>query len=97
MDVALTVQSKNEYTDTDNPYLAVEGVDCSGTRMSTLRMWGWNSTAVPMGKCVLRGMKVAFEKMWDWDLNKYVPTEKKMVEKCPRTAVEELPQSLSWQ
>jgi len=96
VDVAMTVQSRSE-VETENPFLALEGIDCNGQRLNTLRMWGWTATAVPMGKCVLRGMKVAFEKTWDWDVHKYVVTEKKMVEKCPRTAVEELPQSCSWQ
>ena len=64
-----------------------------GTYLGPLRMWRFEEEDITAGQTyILRGMRVAVESSWDYELMKYMPRAdgKRTVECTSRTAAEDV-------
>ena len=74
-------------------YLQLTGVDMDGQEVGPLRLWNHYEGDVEVGTvCILRGLKIAPERQWNSDRNKYVndPEGGKKMDSDARTAIEDV-------
>ena len=79
--------------ETEEPYVQVQGLDMAGERVGPLFLWLFDDEQVYEGMyCIVRGLKVAEEKQWDYMLGSRQPTGSgiKVLECKDRTAVEDV-------
>ena len=89
---ALAVETRYTY-DSNEAYLEVQGVDIEGVPTGALRFWRFEEGDIAEGRgYIARGLKVAAERRWDDELNKYVCRDDgtRRMECTGRTAVEDV-------
>ena len=89
---ALAVETRYTY-DSNEAYLEVQGVDIEGAPTGALRFWRFEEGDIAEGRgYIARGLKVAAERRWDDELNKYVCRDDgtRRMECTGRTAVEDV-------
>ena len=82
-----------EYTQKQEPYLRVEGLDTEGKPIGVLRMWRFEEDdLVEGGFYILRGLKVVAETHWDYYSQSYAVKENgaRAFECTQRTAAEDV-------
>ena len=75
------------------PYLRVDGVDLDGELVGPLRLWGYVvGDLEPGNTCILRGLKIASERVYDESLAKWVSNVQggKTLVCDARTAIEDV-------
>ena len=89
---ALAVETRYTY-DSSEAFLEVQGVDIEGVPTGALRFWRFEEGDIAEGRgYIARGLKVAAERRWDDELNKYVCRDDgtRRMECTGRTAVEDV-------
>ena len=89
---ACAVETRYTY-ESNESYLEVQGVDIEGVPTGALRFWRFEEGDIAEGRVyIARGIKVAAERRWDDELNKYVCRDdgSKRMECTGRTAVEDV-------
>ena len=102
VDLVIRIDAVNELPIHSGPnvgelYLAVTGVDMDGEEIGPLRLWNHRERDVAdCNICILKGLKIANEKQWNDEKEKYVssPQAAKIVESDARTAIENVSDQL---
>ena len=90
---AYSVQLKYTQEGTGEPYLDVQGLDCQGAGVPSLRLWRFPEDAVVEGGIYLaRGLRITSGRAWDHTLQKWTPRPDlpKTLESNYRTAIEDV-------
>ena len=88
---ATSVEQKTTF-DKGEPYLEVHGVDMDRVPITALRMWMFEEgEVVPGNLYILRGLRVAPDRVWDDAAWKYVPSpDRRKLDCSGRSAVEDV-------
>ena len=88
---ATSVEQKTTF-DKGEPYLEVHGVDMDRVPITALRMWMFEEgEIVPGNLYILRGLRVAPDRVWDDAAWKYVPSpDRRKLDCSGRSAVEDV-------